>query len=423
MADGARRQWKSKVVQSILFFALGFLCAGFIALTIAPAIWRRAVFLTRKRIQASVPLTLAEIQADKDRLRAEFAMSTRRLEMSVKSFREKAAEQIVDVTRHREEVKELTAQRDEKAEALAALQTDAAALRATLKQKDEDLDQAARRLAEARGVAEEQQRALDKLERLYDDASFASSTRQIELVARDSEIAKLSEELADLQADRDALQQLLDQARSDAKALGERLEAEHKRSDDLERRIAGMLATVADREEKLDGREKELVALGERIAENERREATLTAELAALQVARQALETELTVAREQAAAQAPRAETDTLAASLAQMSTERERLEERLTTLSRENRRLKEEAATHQRQRAEDWSDEHRQGALLREEMNTLAAEVVRMTAALDDPDSPIARALTIGRKGGEAEGKATSLADRVRALQNAAKA
>ncbi|RWX60080.1 hypothetical protein EN780_32935, partial [Mesorhizobium sp. M4B.F.Ca.ET.089.01.1.1] len=70
------------MVQSILFFALGFLCAGFLALLIAPAIWRRAVALTRRRVEASMPLTLAEIQANKDQVRAEFAMSTRRLEMS-----------------------------------------------------------------------------------------------------------------------------------------------------------------------------------------------------------------------------------------------------------------------------------------------------------------------------------------------------
>ncbi len=83
------------MIQSILFFSLGFLCAGFLALMVAPAIWRRAVVLTRKRIEASVPLSLTEIQADKDRMRAEFAMSTRRLEMSIKQFREKAAAQVV----------------------------------------------------------------------------------------------------------------------------------------------------------------------------------------------------------------------------------------------------------------------------------------------------------------------------------------
>ena len=88
----------ASAMQSVLFFVLGFLSAGLISLIIAPAVWRRAAFLTRKRIEASVPLTLAEIQADKDRMRAEFAMATRRLEINFKTFREKAAAQIVEQT-------------------------------------------------------------------------------------------------------------------------------------------------------------------------------------------------------------------------------------------------------------------------------------------------------------------------------------
>ena len=47
-----------------------------------PSSQSRAVRLTMKRLEAATPLSMAEIQADKDQLRAEFAMSTRRLEMT-----------------------------------------------------------------------------------------------------------------------------------------------------------------------------------------------------------------------------------------------------------------------------------------------------------------------------------------------------
>ena len=56
------------MIESILFFSLGFLCAGFLALMVAPSIWRRAVSMTRRRIEASVPLSLSDIEADKDLL-------------------------------------------------------------------------------------------------------------------------------------------------------------------------------------------------------------------------------------------------------------------------------------------------------------------------------------------------------------------
>jgi hypothetical protein len=103
---------------------------------------------------------------------------------------------------------------------------------------------------------------------------------------------------------------------------------------------------------------------------------------------------------------------------LAKVSGDRDLLEERLKILTRENRKLKVDVAVHERTKSEEWSGERRQTAMLREQMNELAAEVVRLTAALEGPDSPIAKAL--GPEG-EESGKVNSLADKVRALQKAA--
>lgn len=69
--------------------------------------------------------------------------------------------------------------------------------------------------------------------------------------------------------------------------------------------------------------------------------------------------------------------------------------------------------------------EEGRQDAMLREQMSDLAAEMIRLTAKLEGPDSPIARALSASAEaaepGGDASDRVTSLADRVRALQRAA--
>lgn len=64
-----------------MIFALGFLVAGLIALAFAPVFWRRALRLTRRRLETQVPLSVEEILADRDHLRAEFAVEQRRLEM------------------------------------------------------------------------------------------------------------------------------------------------------------------------------------------------------------------------------------------------------------------------------------------------------------------------------------------------------
>jgi peptidoglycan hydrolase CwlO-like protein len=87
------------VIEPILYFTLGLLTSGLIALMIGPAIWARAVRLTRRRIEASQPLTLAEIKADRDQLRADFAVTARRLELNVADMRAKMANQRIELGR------------------------------------------------------------------------------------------------------------------------------------------------------------------------------------------------------------------------------------------------------------------------------------------------------------------------------------
>ncbi len=63
-----------------MLFALGFLSAALLALAAVPALSRRADRLARKRAEAVFPLSLAEIAADRDHLRAELAVRMRSVE-------------------------------------------------------------------------------------------------------------------------------------------------------------------------------------------------------------------------------------------------------------------------------------------------------------------------------------------------------
>ncbi|MER9076441.1 hypothetical protein NKH80_27260 [Mesorhizobium sp. M0904] len=384
------------MVQSILFFVLGFLCAGFLALMIAPAVWRRAVALTRKRVESSMPLTLAEIQADKDRIRAEFAVSVRRLEMTVKSLREKAAEQLVEIGRDREALKELAAERQDKNRVVADLTTRGEELR----KRDEQLQQLSERLAETERALEKRGLELRKLEHMYDDASFLSSSRQIELVARESELQKLASDISLLRGQRKEADRRSQELAAESKALRDALKAEKKRTGDLEKKIERLLATLADREDRLERREKELVRLREKPKGAERAPAGGLAGVPGSQV--------------------NVAANGDIEKTTAKLDADRERLEARLTSLARENRRLKTDLAAVETSKSRAGDDAGSAGAALREEMNDLAAQVVVLTAKLDGPDSPIARALAAAEDAPPGSG-GRSLADRVRALQKAA--
>jgi chromosome segregation ATPase len=100
------------VIENIMYFVLGLLVAGLFALILLPAVWRRAVRLTKKRIEAATPMTMAEFRADKDQLRAEFALSTRRLEQNVETLRRRLADQLRDVSRNKSELSGIKGERN-----------------------------------------------------------------------------------------------------------------------------------------------------------------------------------------------------------------------------------------------------------------------------------------------------------------------
>lgn len=85
-------------IQSILLVALGFLIAGLLVLALAPAFWSRAVRLTTKRLKESLPISETEVRADKDRLRADFAIRTHKLEMRVEQAELSKARHLIDLS-------------------------------------------------------------------------------------------------------------------------------------------------------------------------------------------------------------------------------------------------------------------------------------------------------------------------------------
>jgi hypothetical protein len=85
------------MVETIMYVGIGFMFAALIGLAVIPLVHGRAVRLSMRRLEAAIPASMAEIQADKDQLRAEFAMSTRRLEMSVEQLKTKTTSQLAEL--------------------------------------------------------------------------------------------------------------------------------------------------------------------------------------------------------------------------------------------------------------------------------------------------------------------------------------
>lgn len=94
-------------LQSLMLVALGILCASLIVVAILPSYRSRIQRLTSDEIRRSIPLTEAEIRADKDKLRAQFAIRVHKLEAEGEQQKLVAARQRIEMNRRDARITEL----------------------------------------------------------------------------------------------------------------------------------------------------------------------------------------------------------------------------------------------------------------------------------------------------------------------------
>jgi hypothetical protein len=155
-----------------MLITLGFLAAVLLGLLIAPALWRRAVRLTTHRIKTTIPLSEMEIEADRDRIRAEYAIKMHKLEMLVEQVKLTGARQQIEINRRDARVNMLEAD----LEALRAGYEEAQNARRVLEQTIAD------RLPRVEGRLVEAKQVLQAREREIADLS-AASEKQVQALA------------------------------------------------------------------------------------------------------------------------------------------------------------------------------------------------------------------------------------------------
>ncbi|MGV1014376.1 MAG: hypothetical protein ACOYB4_05340 [Methyloceanibacter sp.] len=98
------------MIEWVMFGALGFFLGCLLALMLAPPLWNRAVKLTTRKLEATMPMSLADIQADKDQLRAEYAIEIRKVEVALEKAKEKAIRELIEANKRRVELQGLEAE-------------------------------------------------------------------------------------------------------------------------------------------------------------------------------------------------------------------------------------------------------------------------------------------------------------------------
>ena len=117
------------MIEPIMYFGIGFLFAALIGVAAAPFIHDRAARLTMRRLENSIPQSMAEIQADKDLLRAEFAMSARQLEIEVEKLKEQNTSHLAELGRKKDAINRFKIEHEAQKVETVALKSEVVALK------------------------------------------------------------------------------------------------------------------------------------------------------------------------------------------------------------------------------------------------------------------------------------------------------
>jgi chromosome segregation ATPase len=296
------------------------------------------------------------------------------------------------------------------------LSDDLATTQAELAAKTSALETAERGLANA-------QAELRQVTASFNDSSVTASGQQVELMALRAQADALKGQIESYDKETKALWEHLNSKTAEVEASSRQLTEERARADDLANRLVEFdrhLAAQTGESEALRDRAQQLAArldeqtrlMGEReyLSDNLHNDATIAKKTEA------ALRAQLAQAEER-----QRVATDTV-------RTEKSLIENELKRSQEERDRLQRELAAVKRDAENSGAYDRMENAVLRERIDEVAAEVARLTATLEGPDSPIEAILDAGRPG-SASGNGPSigprgsesagtLADRIRTLQ-----
>ena len=422
------------MVEPIMFVGIGFLVAGLLVIGVLPLVHARAVRLTMRRLEALNPLSMAEIQADKDQLRAEFAMSTRRLEMSVEQLKAKTTNQLTEIGKKSEAIARLKLELGERNAQLMALEAKERQLDNDVQNSQSELSSRINALSETERALAEAQAKLSDVTAVFNEHAQTADSQRIDLVTMRAHTEVLKGQIESYEKETKELQERLARKSAEADAASQQLVEEQARAESYATRIG-------DLDRQLIAQTTEAEILGRRVQEltarlDEQGRFLADNEFASDRLRNQATTAQKTEAEVRAAlAQSEnrhRLATEGLRAEKAQVEDELRKSEEERAKLQREIAGMKREAEN-------GWASERMENAVLRERINDVAAEVARLTATLEGPDSPIDAIVnndakvgaptngsgekavpSIAPNGGDAKG---SLADRIRALQTRASA
>ena len=373
------------MIEPIMYLAIGFLVSMLFGLMIVPLVHNRAVRLTTRRLEAATPLSMAEIQADKDQLRAEFAMSARRLEMNVEQLKNKTTSQLAELGKKSDAINRMKIELGEKNATIFSLEAREKAVKEQLRATEEEFAAKTELLRNAEQALTDKQAELGRINHELNDRAMTADSRQVELVAVRTQIEELKGRVGDAEKEFSTTQARLAQERTNSERATHELVEARSRVENLSQR-------VTDLDRQLIVQVKEAEMLGNRVNDLEARLATQGKMLAEREYENNQLrQTNENAERAVRELHAEIAATNGGKAPIVEkLRAEKAAVEEQLRVARDERAKLQRDINAIQQQAESSWQTERMENALLRERINDIAAEVAKLAMQLEGPNSAI---------------------------------
>src|ERR1700693_237771 len=228
------------MVEPIMYLAIGFLLSMLLGLMIVPLVHNRAVRLTTRRMEAATPLSMAEIQADKDQRRAKFAMSARRLEMSVDQLKHKTTSQLAELGKKSDAINRMKLELGEKNATIFSLEAREKAIKEQLRATEEEFAAKTESLRQAEQALTNKQGELSKINSELSDRSMMAESRQVELLAVRTQIDELKNRVGDAEKEFAATHVRLEQERGESERASRELGEARSRVENLSQRVTDL---------------------------------------------------------------------------------------------------------------------------------------------------------------------------------------
>ena len=419
------------MIEPIMYLAIGFLVAMLCALMVVPLVHNRAVRLTTRRLEAATPLSMAEIQADKDQLRAEFAMSARRLEMSVEQLKNRTTSQLAELGKKTDAINRMKIELGEKNATIFALEAREKAMKDQLRATEEEFATKTGSLRDAEFALAEKRSELVRINTELSDRSLVADSRQVELVAVRAQIEELKGRVGVAEKEFSETQFRLTHERGASEAASRelaeargRVENLSQRVTDLDRQLVSQVKEAEILSNRVNDLEARLATQGKMLAERDFENSQLRKVNEVTERAMKELRDEINLTN---SGKWP---------ALEKLKTEKAAVEEQLRVARDERAKLQRDINVNQQRAESSWATERMENALLRERINDIAAEVAKLAMQLEGPNSPIEAMLAseaagpakgvngsagpaIGTSAAATQPQGGTLAERIRALQS----